>query len=147
MAENSSMLFTSYFLMQELVIIHAKEKHCPFFLTASWQGTRGGRRLQQRWHKHDGNDGDDGDGRGRGEKKTVVGGGSCTQMKPCIEALAARCCCIVEGQGTGMEGQCGVAGEGGGCGGGPTSSAHLGGILLMASMVAGAMGSTSILGR
>jgi hypothetical protein len=49
MAENSSMLFTSHFLTQELV--HAEEKHCPFFLTASSRGTRGGRRLQQRWQK------------------------------------------------------------------------------------------------
>ena len=58
-----------------------QRKTLSFYLTASWQGTRGGRRLQQRWQKHNDNDGDNGDGRGRGEKKMVVGGGSCTQMK------------------------------------------------------------------
>ena len=158
MAENSSMLFTSHFLTQELV--HAEEKHCSFFLTASSRGTRGGRRLQQRWQKNDDDDGNGGDGRGRGEKKTVVGGGSCTRTRnvtcsvcaggPCIEALAARCCRIVEEAGDGDGGAVWRrrGGRGADAGAAQLLQLHLlGGILLMASMVAGTMGSTSILGR
>jgi hypothetical protein len=106
MAENSSMLFTSHFLTQERV--HAEEKHCPFFLIA---GDEGGPAAAAAVAKNDDDDGNNGDGRGRGENKTVVGGGSCTRTRnvtcsvcagrPCIEALTARCCRIVEGAGDG----------------------------------------------
>ena len=105
-------------------------------------------------------EGNGGDGMGRGEKKTVVGGGSCTRTRnvtcsvcaggPCIEALTARCCRIVEGAGDGDGGAVWRrrGGRGADAGAAQLLQLHLlGGILLMASMVAGAMGSTSILGR
>ena len=61
---------------------------------------------------------------------------------PCIEALAARCCRIVEGAGNGDGGAVWRhrGGRGADAGAAQLLQLHLGGILLMASMVAGAMG-------
>ena len=58
-----------------------QRKTLSFFPDSIMAGDEGGRRLQQRWQKHDDNDGNGSDGRGRGEKKTIVGGVSCTRMK------------------------------------------------------------------
>jgi hypothetical protein len=137
-----------------------RRKTLSFFPDSIIAGDEGGPAAAAAVAKNDDDDGNDGDGMGRGEKKTVVGGGSCTRTRnvmcsvcaggPCIEALAARCCRIVEGAGDGDGGAVWRrrGGRGADAGAAQLLQLHLlGGILLMASMVAGTMGSTSILGR